>query len=213
MTRNRWKCHSGKAVWTSDPFTEKNEKKIKMANKSRWRSLTPLFCKSVCTAITNRLNRTGFGAQAYLYMIRPLHHVFMKFYRNSKWPTFQDGGFSYIRNLKTVSEYSYVTKMILFRSERFLRRLCIWHCSITTWLLKIQDSRLSCSYFMIWCVQPLWIKLDGPDLVHWCVILGWVYCIILHRWLMKSTKNASKFDESVAVMFLSKWENTKLNFK
>ena len=96
-----------------------------MANKSRWRSLTPLFCKGVCTAITNRLNRTGFGAQAYLYMIRPLHHVFMKFYRNSKWPTFQDGGFSYIRNLKTVSEYSYVTKMILFRSERFLRRLCI----------------------------------------------------------------------------------------
>ena len=34
-------------------------------------------------------------------------------------------------------------------------------------------------YFMFWCVQPLWIKLDEPDLVQWFTILGWMYCDVI----------------------------------
>ena len=83
--------------------------------------------------------------------------------------------FHFFLNLKTVLEKIYMTEMTLFCLERIVRRPWIQFSSIITTWLNIQDGCLRCLCCMILCAQPLCIKQDWSDLVHWYSSLGWKY--------------------------------------
>lgn len=145
------KYYNGKSEWSHGPFTEKNAKIISKWPTNQDGGPWPLyFAKSLILHL--RIASDGPNSVHGRIFIWLDYCTMYLCCRNSKWPTFQDGGFQIIPNLKTGSECSYVTEMILLGLERFLRRPCIWYYSIITIWVNIQDGRLWWPNFMFWCV-------------------------------------------------------------